>query len=46
MGTTGYRACDVERLVDEPSRSGRSPFERDRARIVHSAGLRRLAAKT
>jgi len=46
VGTTGYRACDVERLVDEPSRSGRSPFERDRARIVHSAGLRRLAAKT
>ncbi len=42
----GYAAADVDRYVVEPSGSGRSTFERDRARIVHSASLRRLAAKT
>ncbi len=44
-----YRAHDSARLVAEPAKSvetGRGPFERDRARVLHSAALRRLAAKT
>jgi len=45
-----YDDASRERLVDEPTKRvdapERTPFERDRARVVHSASLRRLAAKT
>lgn len=42
-----YSDRDRERFVTEPEkRSGRSEFARDRARVLHSAALRRLAAKT
>ena len=43
----GYADSDEVRWVSEPAkRSGRTAFARDRARILHSSALRRLAAKT
>jgi dGTPase len=43
----GYGDFDRARFLDEPAkRGGRSEFARDRARIIHSYALRRLAAKT
>ncbi|MGP3928834.1 deoxyguanosinetriphosphate triphosphohydrolase [Nonomuraea sp. KM88] len=42
-----YDQLDQDRWVPEPpGNPDRSAFERDRARVLHSAALRRLAAKT
>ncbi|HEY8371732.1 MAG TPA: deoxyguanosinetriphosphate triphosphohydrolase [Pseudonocardiaceae bacterium] len=51
----GYTDHDAARFLPEPPKRGvpagiraerRSPFARDRARVLHSAALRRLAGKT
>ena len=45
--TPGYTADDAARRFPEaPKSQYRTPFERDRARLVHSSALRRLGAKT
>jgi dGTPase len=45
-----YDGHSTARFAAEPAKSadssGRSPFQRDRARVLHSSALRRLAAKT
>jgi len=43
----GYTDSDrARRFAEAPKSQYRTPFERDRARLVHSAALRRLGAKT
>ncbi len=42
----GYTEADAERMLPEEHSTRRSDFARDRARVLHSSALRRLAVKT
>jgi dGTPase len=48
--TVGYDSHATARIAAEPTKRAdspqRGPFQRDRARVLHSSALRRLAAKT
>lgn len=47
LADPAYSEADQQRFISEAAKSpNRTAYERDRARVLHSAGLRRLGAKT